>query len=502
MADPTDILDDPAAGAAVVRGGASRTIAYVVGTVLALVAVALLTRHLGVERYGRFQVVLSLITVIGTLTDAGMGTLGMREYAQRSGTDRERFMRELLGLRLALTALGVALAVGVAALSMPGELVLGTLAAGGGLALTVLATTLSIPLAATLRNDALGGLEVLRQGLTVAFYVVLIALGAGTAAFLATPIPIGVVVVAITAVLVRRGISLRPAVAPRAWAGMLRGAVAFTLATAVGTIYIYTAQLLCAIVSNETQTGLFSVSFRVTVTVAAVPGLLATVAFPLLARAARDDRTRLTYALQRLFEANVVLGIGAGLTLALGAPFVVRVIADASFADAAAPLRIQAVAICASFVLAAFTFALLSLHRHRELLIANLAAFAVSLIAVGVLASARGAPRRAPRSARSSWPAACSSASSATTRRCAPSWPPRARRCWSRCPGWRCCSCRGCRASRPRRSAGWATSSGSCSSERCPTRSGCSCAAARANTAQPPRPHRSLPSSSARDLRS
>jgi len=391
-ADPTDVLDGPQAGERVVRGGAVRAAGYVVSTLLALVGVAVVTRHLGVAEYGRFQTVISLITIVGTITDAGMGALGMREYAQLEGEARALLMRRLLGLRLALTVVGAVAAVAIATiLGYPDRLLLGTVAAGVGLVLTVVATTLSIPLGVGLRNEALTGLDLLRQALTVAGYVLLVLAGAGVAAFLAMPIPVGLAVVAVTAVLARHQIGLRPAWAPRAWAGMLRGAAAFTLATAVGTIYIYLSQILTAAVADERQAGLFAASFRVIVVVAAIPGLLATVAFPLLARAARDDHARLGYALGRLFDASSLLGIGAALGLVLGAPVLIDVMAGPEFAPAAGVLRIHAAAVGASFVLAAWSFALLSLHRHTSLVVVNLAALAVSAVSVGLLASARGA---------------------------------------------------------------------------------------------------------------
>lgn len=391
-ADPTDVLDGPQAGARVVRGGAVRAAGYVISTLIALVGVAVVTRHLGVAEYGRFQTVVSLITIVGTITDAGMGALGMREYAQLQGEARARFMRHLLGLRLALTVVGALAAVLIAtAIGYPDRLVLGTAAAGVGLILTVVATTLSIPLGVGLRNEALTALDLLRQALSVVGYVVLVVAGAGVALFLAVPIPVGLAVVAVTAVLAHRQIGLRPSWAPREWAGMLRGAAAFTLATAVGTIYIYLAQILTAAVADERQAGLFAASFRVTVVVVAIPGLLATVAFPLLARAARDDHARLGYALGRLFDVSSLLGIGAALGLVLGAPALIEVMAGREFAAAADVLRIHAAAVAMSFVLVAWSFALLSLHRHRSLLLVNLASLTVSAVAVGLLASAHGA---------------------------------------------------------------------------------------------------------------
>ena len=57
-----------------------------------------------------------------------------------------------------------------------------------------------------------------------------------------------------------------------------------------------------SLVSTAVETGYFSASFRIVEVLIAVPAMLVTAAFPILARAARDDAARLRYALQKLFE--------------------------------------------------------------------------------------------------------------------------------------------------------------------------------------------------------
>jgi O-antigen/teichoic acid export membrane protein len=389
---PSDVLDSREAGGRIIRGGVVRGAGYVLSTLIALVGVALITRHLGVVDFGRFQTVMSLITMVATVTDAGMATLGLREYAQRTGEERERLMRSLLGLRLGLTLAGVVIATLIAlALGYDWELLLGTALAGLGVAFTVIQTTLTIPLGVALRNVALTVLDLLRQVLTVAGYALLVGMGAGVAAFLGVTVPVGVVLVVVAAFVVREAVPLRPSFDLRAWGAMLRTAAAFAMATAVGTIYLYTSQVLTAGVTDGRETGLFSASFRVFVVVASVSGLLVTVAFPLLSRAARDDRERLAYALHRLFDTTTVLGLGAAIGLVVGAPAIIDVMAGSGFRDAVPTLRIQGAAVVASYALAPIGFALLSLHQHRGILVANAIALAVMLAGVGGLAAAFGA---------------------------------------------------------------------------------------------------------------
>jgi O-antigen/teichoic acid export membrane protein len=163
------------------------------------------------------------------------------------------------------------------------------------------------------------------------------------------------------------------------------------MAMAVGTVYVYTAQVLTSIVASEYQNGLFAVSFRVFIVLVFIPGLLVGAAFPLLARAARDDRERLAYAVERLFEVSIILGAGAALGLVLGARAIIDVVGGSSYASAAPALRIQGLALAVSFTLATWGFALLSLREHRGLIVTNALALAASCGLTLWLASTDGA---------------------------------------------------------------------------------------------------------------
>lgn len=389
--EPVDVLDTPQAGGMVVRGGALRVVGFAAGTFLSLAAVVLLTRHLGVGDYGRYQTVLSFIAIVQAVTDVGMATLGVREYAQRTGADRDRLMRVLLALRVTVTLVGVAGAAVIVAIAGYGaEMVLGTALMGIGLVIVLLQTTVQIPLAAELRLGTITAIDVARQAMAAALVVVLVAAGAGLVPFFAVTIPVHVVILVWTVLLVRGRIPLRPTFAWSEWAPLLRPAVAVALATTVGTIYLYTAQIVTSLVATEEETGLFSVSFRVFVIVAAVPGILVTSAFPVLARAARDDAARLANAVRGMSEASFVLGGAAAVACLLGAGPIIDVVGGGDYADAAPVLRVQGLTLLVTFVLSTFGFTLLALHRHRPLVLLNLGALVLVAALVPVFVSFDG----------------------------------------------------------------------------------------------------------------
>jgi O-antigen/teichoic acid export membrane protein len=389
---PSDVLDTPEAGGLVVRGGIVRVGGFVGGLAFSLVGVALVSRHLGPVLYGRFQTVVSLTMVVAALTDLGMSALGVREYVQRPPEARARLMRTLLGMRLLLTLLGVGLSTAIIATAEDwgAELIVGTALMGVGLLFTVIQTTVAIPLNAELRLGTVTLIDVTRQALTALAFAALVAAGAGILPFLAVTIPVHALLVVWTAALVRGRIPLRPSFDAHAWVSLIRTSIAFALATAVGITYQYIAQILTTFVADPEAAGLFSASFRVFIVAAAIPGLLLTSAFPLLSRAAQSDQARLANAVRGLFEGSVILGAALAITCVLGAEAIIEVITGPEFAGAADALRIQGAVLLITFVIAPWGFTLLALHRHRAMVLANVASLVATAAVVSVLAAEMG----------------------------------------------------------------------------------------------------------------
>ena len=136
----TDILDTAEAGPTAIRGAILRVGGYFATIALSVLSAALLIRYLGVDDFGRYATVIAIVTVLTGITEAGMTNVGVREYTVETGERRERMMRNLLGLRIVVTAAGAALGVAFAAVAgYDATMVAGT--ALGGVALVCSASS-------------------------------------------------------------------------------------------------------------------------------------------------------------------------------------------------------------------------------------------------------------------------------------------------------------------------------------------------------------------------
>jgi O-antigen/teichoic acid export membrane protein len=390
-----DLLDSATAGPAAIRGSALRTAGYVVGVLLSIVSVPLLFGRLQAVNYGHYVAVIALVTIVQGFTDVGLGQIGVREFATRVGEDRERLMRNLVGVRFVLTSVGVALATAFAAAVGYGHAVVaGTLLAGVGMVLTVVQGTFVIPLVAQLRLGWVTALDLLRQLLSVAGIVILVIAGSRLLAFLAIAIPVAVVVLAATLALVRGSLALRPSFDRAEWSLLLRAVLPFAAAVVIGTLYLRVTVVLTSLLASQKQSGYYALSFTVISVLVAIPALTVGSTLPVLARAARDDRERLGYVLGRLVDVTTIVGVGLGLGLVLGAGFVTHVLTQGKPGSATSVLQIQSLAIVTQFVGSSWQYGLLALHRHRALLLVSTAGLVVSVCVALILVpplQARGA---------------------------------------------------------------------------------------------------------------
>ncbi len=382
-----DILASREAGGRFLRGSSIRVIAYGAGLLVGLASTPLVTRHLGPTDWGHFITVTSLIFIMAALTEGGVGNLGVREFATGSEAERRSFMSNLLGLRIVLSLLGAAGALGFALVAGYSHvLVAGTALAGVSLLFEALRATLVIPLTARLRLGWLAISDFIGQFVTAAFMILLVVGGASLLPFYSVAILASLSTLVLTAVLVRKEISLRPSFSPARWRSLMSDSLVYAAATTLGVIYFQIVVIAMSLLAGKTQTGYFSLSFRVLSLVNAIPWLLVTSAFPILARAARDDHQRLRYALQRLFDGAIVVGGLFALCLIAGAPFAIRVVGGPKFQPSVEVLQILGVGVIGTFLVAIWSFALLTLHLYRELIIVNgivaLLAIALSVVLI------------------------------------------------------------------------------------------------------------------------
>jgi O-antigen/teichoic acid export membrane protein len=379
-----DVLTSAEAGGRVIRGSAVRVAANVAGTVLGLATATLLLRHLGVEDSGRYVTVLSLVGIAVAVVDTGLNVTASNQLALRAPADRRPLVANILGQRLLVMPAALGAIVAFAALAdYPAEMVAGTALAGLGVFLVAAANALLLPLAVELRNAGLAFVDFLRQAVTLVGVAVLVALGSELTPFFALQIVVGLAVVAVTPMLVGIGGIVRPRFDREDQRTLFNRALPIAVALALGQVYFRLVIILMSLISSAEETGFFGGSLRAMEALIVIPYLVAGVALPMLTAAARDDRSRLRYAVAGLGEGAVIGGVLAILVVIPLAEPVMELIGGEAFGPSGDVLRIQVVALMFIALNQIWTASLISIGQQRQLIFAN----AVGLVGLGVFAA-------------------------------------------------------------------------------------------------------------------
>lgn len=380
-----DVLTSSEAGGKVIRGSFMRVAANVAGLVLGLATATLLLRHLGVEDSGRYVTVLSLVGIAVSVVDNGLNVTASSELSRREPDTRRPLLANLLGQRLLVAAIALVLLVAFALVAgYPQEMVAGTALAGAGVLLVAIANAVLVPLTVQLRNGGLAFVEVLRQVVTLAGVAALVAVGATLTPFFAVQVAVGLAVVAAVPFLVGRSGLVWPRFDRAEQRGLLGTALPVAAALALGQVYFRLVIVLMSLISSAEQTGYFGGSLRAMEALIVIPVLVANVALPLLTAAARDDLSRLRYAIEGLSEGAVIAGVLVALVTFRAAEPVMSLLGGSEFGPAGDVLRIQVLALLFIALYQIWTMGLIALGRQRQLILTN----ALGLLGVAVFAAA------------------------------------------------------------------------------------------------------------------
>jgi O-antigen/teichoic acid export membrane protein len=266
--------------------------------------------------------------------------------------------------------------------------------AGLGSILLAAQVTIALPLSVELQNVRLTVSELIKQVILVAGVGLCALLGADLIWFFVVQVGVGLGSLAVLPLLVGRGGIVAPRWDTREVTEFARKTLPIAGALVLTVAYVRLLVVLCSVLTNDYETGLFVTSARIVEMLGGVALLISGVVLPVAAVAARDDRGRLEYVLARTTEISLMLGTLIALIFVLGAEPVVTLLGGAEFADAGPVLQIQAPAVVTIFLVQAWAAFLIADDHRRDLLncvLIGLGVLAVAGLVLIPIADAEGA---------------------------------------------------------------------------------------------------------------
>ena len=331
-----------------------------------LVVIMLLARHFDKAVMGRFFLAGALATLLAMATELGVNRHLMRRAAQHQD-DALTALGQVLALRLPLMLVGYAVMALAVFLIEP------------GLTVPVLLTSLYVLLQEYYYSFASFMLGLGRVGmrlvsmligqvLTVGLVVLAVAMEAGLAAVLAAYGVANLVMVLLTATIVRRRIGPFPLRWDRdAAAGIVREALPFFLLGVLGTIHFKVDSLMLGVLRGYEQVATYEAAYKFLEVSRFMVRPAAMIFFPLCsALAARGDWTTYRLVLRKLVRTTGALGLAMAGGVLVTAGWLMALVFGPAYGESAVVLRILFLAVPMVYLGFVATFVAPSLNLERR----------------------------------------------------------------------------------------------------------------------------------------
>ena len=361
----------------------------VVGTILsALVGLATflaLARGFGPAAYGDFAIATAYLSFPIVIADVGLTAGVLREISARP--DRtEPAMRAFLPLSASLSAVIVALLVGIALVMPFADRAKLTIAIGSvGAFLTLMTLSTAPVLQARLEMHWAVAATVAGRLLTFLLVIAVLLTGLGFAAAVGAWV-VGIAVsFAIQLAAVARVISIRPTIDLSYWRTLASGSIVLGGANALGQINMRMNTVLLGLFRPSAEVGYYAAAHRAVEVAHTTAGTVGITAFPPLARFLETGDPRFGRLIQRAFDVLLASAAPVMIVMVAFPEDILRWTAGPDFESGAVVLAIFAAFVPFAFINLILSRVLTTFHEDRLLMVAAASAVACTILLTVIL---------------------------------------------------------------------------------------------------------------------
>jgi O-antigen/teichoic acid export membrane protein len=378
----------PTEQAAVARG-VTRSVGFQLVAKMAHVALNVVSsvaiiRYLAPAAFGDYVLVGSLVTLFGILCDFGIDKFGIREISIDERSEAE-ITGTVVVVRLVLSVISFVLVQATLFALDRSATVHVAAAVASGLFVIQALLTLGIAFAVRIEQqfDALS--QLLGEVVETAFTLWLIVRGATLVELFTAPVVGGAVAVLLTIAFTRRRYRVRVQFSRARIGPLLRGSFPIAIAGVVGIVLLRLDTLMLAAMRSPRDVGIYGAAYQPLQYVLIANVALVTILLPLLSRYHNSEPDRFLSTYRRGTEAILAFILPVALVLEVAARPGVRIAYSDSYAAAANPLRILAVAMVLLTLTAWEAVVLLAAGYQRVTVRCNAVALGFGVVLHGVL---------------------------------------------------------------------------------------------------------------------
>lgn len=346
-----------------------------ISTVLALAAVAIITRQLGQNGFGEYTTIMTFLSFFGIIADMGL-TLVTIQIISQPETDQEEAVGNLLGLRLwsAVFFLGLA-PLAVLLFPYTNEVKTGVAITALSFLFIALNQILVALFQKNLRMDKVSIAEIASRVVLLLGIIGAARNNCGLYGVLIVTVASSFTSFVMHYLFSRRFVRIRLKFNMQYWKMILQKSWPLAITIALNLIYLKSDTLFLSFIPRPStigiiaEVGIYGAAYKVIDVLITIPFMFAGIVLPIMSRRwAKNDKQGFFSAMQKSFDALTI----AALPLAIGAQFiagdVMRIIAGPEFAVSGPILRVLIWATTAIFLGNIFAHAIIAINKQKEII--------------------------------------------------------------------------------------------------------------------------------------
>ena len=363
---PAEKSGDPTAEAGLLTNASWLIGSRLVIAVLGWGGTVLIARTLGLQEFGRFTIIFTILGLMSVVTDMGIGRIALRGMLGSLQDDPSAFAGAYITLRIVMGVVGYVLVmVIVTALGYPQEVIRGTAVAGIVIVLATPSSALDVIFQSRMSMGVVSLATTSGQLAQFALTAAIAAAG-GTVLYFTIPAVLAEVVILLYKIpAANRLVPIRLGVDLAVWKMLLKEGIPLTLGIGLATIYYRVDSVMLSRLDTFDAVGIYGISYKFIDIVHFAATAVTVPLLTLLVRAWPDDLSAFRDALRR---GSLVLGLIGGLAVVglFGFPAqLTTLLYSATYAEGANATRILVLAQFLTLFAALGLTCLIAMGRHR-----------------------------------------------------------------------------------------------------------------------------------------
>lgn len=345
--------------------------AKVGSTVLALVAIGLITRHLGKEGFGDYATVLTFFALFNSLADLGLQTVTAREIS-RADADEKKVMGNVMALRLTVSLIILVLTpVFLAFSSYPDELKRGILIAAAAFVFSSVSMVLNGIFQKHLVMDRVASIELVGKIIQLSVIMLVVMMDGGFSAVVLSLLAYMAFNSLAVFWLSRRYVKFSLHFDPIYWKQFLSHSLPVGITAIVTFTYFkMDTLLLYSLRHSSAEVGIYNAAYKVIENLVFFPAMVAGLVLPLLSRFIFSERHKFEIIANKTFKVFYMFTIPLLVGGFFLAPQIIHIVGGSEFTESVAVLRILIFALAFIFFGYFFNTILVVANLQKKLMIA------------------------------------------------------------------------------------------------------------------------------------